>query len=499
VDLAQLIGARLAAAPDGDAVQFDGRWFQWSEIQFLAARIQDLLEEFAPGSGRVGVVARNRPAVVAALAVLLATRRPIVMVDADQPDEALAAELAGLELCAAIAVDDDLTSTVLTLIDDAGIATIGLLANLDGAILHRPGRPGCGGRVHDDAAIHVLTSGTTGKPKRIPLAHDALNAAAAALIGVDPDSRQDELAGPDIIVFPMGNISGLYFLLPALAAAHRVVLMERFTVDGWLTAVRSSGAAYSAVPPAAIKRLLEARIAPDGLGVLRSVGVGSAPLDPDVQEKFEHHFGIPVMVGYGATEFAGVVATWTIEDKRSFGRTKRGSVGRAAPGVDLKVVDMVTGDDVPEGTVGQLVVLAPRVDDEPIRTNDLASIDQDGFLFLHGRTDQVINRGGFKVHPDAVSRVLSTHPSVHDAAVVGVPHTDLGEVPVAVIELCEESDRPTDEEMREFARSRLRPVEVPLQFLVVDALPRTPTMKVAIGGVREVVYARKATQHGGSH
>jgi acyl-CoA synthetase (AMP-forming)/AMP-acid ligase II len=487
MELAQLIGDRLSCAPETDALEFEGRWFQWSEIQAVASRISDLLNEFAPGNGRVGIVARNRPAVVAALAVLLATRRPVVMVNPAQSEEALRAELAGLDLQAVVADVEDLSPSVLDSLGDGGIAAIGLLSNLDGAVLQVPGRAAEQVSRDDEAAVHILTSGTTGKPKRIPLEHRSLNSAAAALVEVDPDRGGSSHAAPDIIVFPVANISGLYFLLPALAAGRRVVLLEKFTLAGWLDAVRRCGAEYSAVPPTAIKRLLDANLLPDELGQLKSVGVGSAPLDPDLQERFEDYFGIPVTIGYGATEFAGVVATWTPDDRRDFGRSKRGSVGRAVPGVGLRVVDLASGVEAPTGSLGVQEAVVPRIGENPIRTNDLASIDDDGFVFLRGREDQVIIRGGFKVHPGAVAGVLESHPSVRDAAVIGIPDADLGEVPVAVVELKVGAWHPTEGDLMSHARAQLRAYELPRKVIIVDELPRTPSMKVELAGVRAIV------------
>jgi acyl-CoA synthetase (AMP-forming)/AMP-acid ligase II len=119
-----------------------------------------------------------------------------------------------------------------------------------------------------------------------------------------------------------------------------------------------------------------------------------------------------------------------------------------------------------------------------VRTTDLARLDCDGFLFLEGRADAAINRGGFKIVPDAVADVLRAHPAVADAAVVGVPDTRLGEVPVAALELASDAPAQALESIQRFARERLLTYQVPVDWRIVSALPRNASLKVSIPDVR---------------
>ena len=163
---------------------------------------------------------------------------------------------------------------------------------------------------------------------------------------------------------------------------------------------------------------------------------GTAPLSADDADAFTEKFGIPVLTSYAATEFGGGVAGWTLADHQKHWQAKRGSVGRAHPGAQLRVVDddgNPLGPDQPgllEVKPGQL---GPSAD--WMRTTDLARIDADGFLWILGRADQAIIRGGFKVMPDDVRAALESHPAVRGAAVVGRPDERLGETPVAMVEL----------------------------------------------------------------
>jgi long-chain acyl-CoA synthetase len=131
---------------------------------------------------------------------------------------------------------------------------------------------------------------------------------------------------------------------------------------------------------------------------------------------------------------------------------------------------------------GHLEVLtkqSPNGGTDWIRTSDLAHLDDDGFLWITGRADDAIIRGGFKVHPEVVKRVLELHPGVQEAAVAGLPDARLGAVPVAAVERRPDGPEPTADELVLLCREHLTPYEVPVDFRVVDELPRTPSMKVS--------------------
>ncbi|NED70251.1 AMP-binding protein, partial [Streptomyces sp. SID10244] len=160
---------------------------------------------------------------------------------------------------------------------------------------------------------------------------------------------------------------------------------------------------------------------------IRVVTSGTAPLSADDADAFTDKFGIPVLTSYAATEFGGGVAGWTLADHREFWEAKRGSVGRANPGSRLRVV-ADDGTVLGPGETGLLEVVPGQLgpSSDWIRTTDLARIDSDGFLWIVGRADQAIIRGGFKVIPEDVRTALESHPSVEGASVVGRPDDRLG-------------------------------------------------------------------------
>ena len=221
---------------------------------------------------------------------------------------------------------------------------------------------------------------------------------------------------------------------------------------------------------------------------------GTAPLSAEDADAFTEKYGIPVLTSYAATEFGGGVAGWTLADHQKYWRVKRGSVGRANPGAQLRVVGD-DGDPLGPDQIGLLEVkpgqLGPSAD--WMRTTDMARIDADGFLWIIGRADQAIIRGGFKVMPDDVRIALESHPAVAGAAVVGRRDERLGETPVAMVELREPGSA-NAAGLIDYLRTRLARYEIPTDIAIVAELPRTPSGKPDLGAIRR--YFRRCYLRG---
>jgi acyl-coenzyme A synthetase/AMP-(fatty) acid ligase len=209
-------------------------------------------------------------------------------------------------------------------------------------------------------------------------------------------------------------------------------------------------------------------------------------LDPAVQRAFEERYGIPILLSYGATEFAGPVAAMTAELYAEWGRRKFGSVGRPLPGAQLRVVDPETGAVLLPGKEGILEVISPRIGTDWIRTSDIVLIDDDGFLFHRGRADGAIMRGGFKLLPETIERALVLHPAVSAAAVVGVPDTRLGQVPAAAIQLKPGFAPPSLADLEAHVRAHVLATHVPVKWRFVEELPRNRSMKTDRPAVRKL-------------
>jgi long-chain acyl-CoA synthetase len=222
----------------------------------------------------------------------------------------------------------------------------------------------------------------------------------------------------------------------------------------------------------------------EDLASIRAVTSGTAPLSAEDADAFTERFGIPVLTSYAATEFGGGVAGWTLPDHKTYWRAKRGSVGRPNPGAQLRVVDE-EGKPLGPDQVGLLEVKPGQLGPSAtwMRTTDMARIDADGFLWIIGRADQAIIRGGFKVMPDDVRTALESHPAVAGAAVVGRSDERLGETPAAMVELRKPAAADTGA-LTDFLRTRLARYEIPTEIAIVAELPRTPSGKPDLTAVR---------------
>lgn len=469
----------LLRAPDRPVIEFEGRWRTWGELRKVAEDVQAALPPTgASGLAPVVFVPRNHPAAIAALLGLIAQGRTIKMVYAFQSPAGIARDIERLGPGAVVADTRDFSPEVLEVLGRRGIRGVAL----DG--LTAASLPGFerGGETPEFAdagepRIEILTSGTTGPPKQFPLPYRLLEQHFLST----PLTRQlgDEVESqpPFLLYFPLGNISGIYSTLPIIIRGQRVVLHERFTVAGWRDYVVRYRPTHSGLPPSYVQQVLDHDIPATDLASIRTMGVGAAPLDPSVQQAFEDRYGIPILVSYGATEFAGPVCAMTPELHATFGRSKLGSVGRALPGARLRVVDPDTGAELAPGAEGLLEVVSPRIGPDWIRTSDVAMIDEDGFLFHRGRADGAIMRGGFKILPETVERALMLHPAVSEAAVTGVPDSRLGQVPAAAIRLKPGMEKPSTEDLEQHLRQQVLATHVPVKWAFCEDLPRTPSQK----------------------
>ena len=492
--LEKAMGEALRRTPAQQAIEFGGAWISWGWLAGVAEKLDNLLTAAGHGANTpVGFVARNRPNFVASLLAVIASSRSSVMIYAYQSTDALAGDIRRLALPVVIADDEDWTPALRQAAAEAGSLGIALGGAAPEAVqvVATPvaGAAGVRGKV-DTLAIEILTSGTTGAPKRLPLSYDFL---ARALIG-ETTQGGGATEDPALMMFPFGNISGLYSYIPMAATGRPVVLLEKFTAAAWIDFVARYRPKQMNLPPAGVRMVLNA--APDKalLGSLEFIFSGASWLDPNVQEEFRQVFGVPILLSYGATEFGGVVTAMTPDMYQKFGPAKLTSVGQPWAGTELRVIDADTGALLGAGETGILELRAPRLGPDWVRTTDLAMIDADGFLFHRGRADGAISRGGFKIIPEAVAEKLALHPAVAAAAVVGRADERLGEVPVAAIELRPGAARPTDAELEAHARLHLYATHVPAAFLIVDSLPRTPSLKVSIPEVK-ALFAQAAVTH----
>lgn len=473
--------AEALARPGGiGIVEFDDRWFDWDDLRRVRDWVETLLSESGlPDDAPITFIPRNRPWAVAVLFALLAQSRTIRMVYAFQSPAGIVRDIERLASPLVIGAAEEFCGAVTDCLSAAGYAGI--------AVTDLEASPVAGAeKVRADACftpagepmVEILTSGTTGPPKQFPIAYAMIDKLLAG--GTSGNQAVADAASqpPALLYMPFGNISGIYSTIPTFIRGHRVVLLDRFSLDHWRAYVARHKPRMAGLPPAGVQMVLDADIPVEELSCLSAIGTGAAPLDLSVQSAFEQRYGIPILISYGATEFGGPVTAMALKDIEDFGHAKRGSVGRPIGGAQLRVVEPETGAVLPPGEEGLLEVVSPRIGPDWIRTSDIAIIDTDGFLYHRGRADGAIMRGGFKVLPETIERALLLHPDISAAGVVGVKDRRLGEVPGAVVQVKPGRPRPSPGEIEAHLRQHVMATHIPVHWRFVEELPKTLSFKI---------------------
>ena len=363
---------------------------------------------------------------------------------------------------------------------DAPAGLFSLRGDYTGKHSHDPVGPG-------SIALFILTSGTTARPKIVPLTHANICTSAYSSVASIALTDTDRCLN----VLPLFHCHGLIdTVLAPLAAGAGVVCAPGCDVKsffGWLREFRVKW--YSAVPTMHQAIVAHARHNPDQIEncQLRLVRSASAPLPPRVFVEMERTLKTTVIEFYGMTETAGAPIASNLLPP---GRRKAGSCGKPV-GLDVAIMGD-GGSLLPHGKTGQVVIRGPSVtlgydgdrattlaafDGDWFKTGDLGFFDSDGYLFLVGRSREMINRGGEKITPREIDEVLLEHPAVAEAVTFAVPHPTLGEDVAAALVLRPHANA-TTKDIRQFAMERLAEFKVPRQVLFLKELPKSATGKV---------------------
>ena len=340
-------------------------------------------------------------------------------------------------------------------------------------------------REDDDTAVLLYTSGTTGQAKGAELTHRNLasNAASSA-------ETLFELTPADVVMgcLPLFHVFGLTCGLGAsVLSGSCLTLLPRFDPAKALEIIARDGVTVFEGVPTMYSGMLHqpAEGRPD-VSTLRTCVTGGSAMPVEVLKAFEEAFGCVILEGYGLSETSPVASF-----NHPHAERKPGSIGTALRGVELCLLDavgkQVGGEDIGEIAIrGENVMkgywqrpeaTAEAMVDGWFRTGDLARVDDDGYYFIVDRKKEMIIRGGYNVYPREIEEVFYEHPAVAEAAVVGIPHADLGqEVGAAVALKPGASAEPT--ELQAFVKSRVAAYKYPRQVWIVDALPKGPTGKI---------------------
>lgn len=353
-------------------------------------------------------------------------------------------------------------------------------------------------------AVLLYTSGTTASPKAAVLRHRHLTSYLMSTV---------EFAGADaadaaLVTVPPYHVAGLTNLLSNVWSARRLVYLDAFTPESWLAAIRSEGVTQAMVVPTMLARVVEylGDAEDAGAPTLKTLSYGGARMPLPVLERALALFPTTGFVNaYGLTETSSTIALLGPEDHRlAFGsddpvlRARLTSVGQPVPGLEVQV-RTDEGQVVPDGEKGLVFLRGEQVSGEYatgstldgagwFATRDSGWIDADGYLFIEGRADDTIIRGGENIAPAEIEDVLVGHSAVSDVVVVGVSDDVWGQRIEAVVVRTPGSDV-TEEELRDFVRERLRSSKTPDRIVFRDELPRTDTGKL----LRRVILAELAS------
>ncbi|MEX1118674.1 MAG: AMP-binding protein [Terrimicrobiaceae bacterium] len=337
-----------------------------------------------------------------------------------------------------------------------------------------------------DIALILHTSGTTSRPKMVPLTHGNL-CASAKNIGTTLELTDADLC---LNVMPLFHIHGLVAcVLASLAAGGATICTRHFEASQFLRGLEVwKPSWYSAVPTMhqAILAFLQEQGQSTVDSTLRFLRSSSAALPPSVMKGLEEMFRVPVIESYGMTEAAHQMTSNPLPPRAR----KAGSVGRPA-GPEVAVLDeagspmdaggvgeiAIRGANVTQGYLGNPEANAQAFHEGWLRTGDQGSFDEDGYLFITGRLKELINRGGEKVAPREVDEALLAHPLVRQAVAFAVPHPSLGE-DVAVAVVLHSGAECSEAELRSFALECLPAFKAPSRVVVVSDIPRGPTGKI---------------------
>jgi oxalate---CoA ligase len=338
----------------------------------------------------------------------------------------------------------------------------------------------------DDVALVLHTSGTTSRPKIVPLWHQNVCASAFNVANSLALTSQDR----GLVIMPLFHIHGLIAaLLAPLSVGGEVCCSPGFNAlkfFAWLTEVNPTW--YSGVPTMHQAILLRAANNADAIKNhrLRFIRSSSSSLPVTVISQLESTFGVPVIEAYGMTEAAHQMASNALPPKPR----KPGTVGPSA-GPEIRIVD-TSGKTVPTGATGEIVIRGPNVmkayENNPkanleafygdwFRTGDQGVMDADGYVSITGRLKEIINRGGEKISPREVDEIMMQHPAVHQWVTFGMPHDMLGEEVAAAVVLKQGAEA-NDKELRQFAAAKLADFKVPKKILILPEIPVGATGKL---------------------
>ena len=479
-----LLDLVAGAASDRPAITSALGAFTFGQLQQAVVNVASVLADRPAGS--VGFLGENSPAFPITMYAGALAGRVFCPLNYRLPDDRLHALLRRLAP-ATVIVDDEMAGRA------AGIEGIDLLPRNELLDIARraPSTEWVAPEDGPDVAVQLFTSGTSGEPKAAVLKHENLTSyvlQTVEFLGADEGEKA-------LVSVPPYHIAGVSGVLTGTYSARHVAQLESFSPEGWVEAVNTHGATHAMVVPTMLGRILdviEAGAAP--LPSLKALAYGGGRMpEPVIRRALIMLPHVAFTNAYGLTETSSTISVLGPDDHEAARRgdaaalRRLSSVGKPVDGIAVEIRD-AEGRVVPTNAPGEIWVRGDQVSgeyaDRKVKdeqgwfpTKDLGWFDDDGYLYIDGRLDDVIVRGGENISPGEIEDVLREHPAIDDIAVAGAPDVEWGEKVVAFAVL-KEGQAATVEELQDWVRSRLRSTKTPQEIHFRADLPYNETGKL---------------------
>ncbi|MBI2916459.1 MAG: long-chain-fatty-acid--CoA ligase [Chloroflexi bacterium] len=501
-----------AICPDKEAVVFEGQRLTYAELNQRANKLAHALTRLGVGQGdRVAIMQVNTPQVVESYFATAKLGAIWVPVNFRAKAEEVA-HMVKLAEAKVMMVGERYVPLVQSV--HSNLTSLHHCVSLDGPTPDMQDyEPLLCGTSEDevntevpetDTTILMFTAGTTGLPKGVMLSHQSFG--LYVLNNVTP--ADPEAAEKNILTVPLYHVAGVQAMLAGIYGGRTLVLQRQFELPEWMAIVQREQVNRAMLVPTMLKQVMDH---PDfgqyDLGSLKVITYGAAPMPLEVIKRAIQLFPSARFIqAFGQTESASTIMILPPDDHVLTGTQEEvdkklkhlTSIGKPMEDVEMKVVDE-EGNEVPRGTPGEILARGPRVMSgywknpeataKTVRggwlyTGDFGYMDEDSYVYLVGRGGDIIKRGGEKISPDEIEACLTSHPKVDEAAVIGVPDPDWGEVIKAVVVL-KKGQQAQPQELIEHCRVHMSSFKKPESIVFVDELPRNPMGKVLRRVLRE--------------